>query len=79
MTELPISHYTPAESRAYDLSADLRTPLASIAGYVELLLDGQFGSLTDEQRYALQVTQRNALRVAQLVNVLLEDQRRSRR
>jgi signal transduction histidine kinase len=61
--------------RVYDLSAELRTPLASIAGYVELLIEEQLGPLNEDQRHALQITHRNALRLAELVNALLDERR----
>jgi signal transduction histidine kinase len=35
------------------VSHELRTPLTSLLGYVELLLDGSYGGITDEQRQVL--------------------------
>lgn len=46
---------------------ELRAPLASIEGYLELLLDGTHGPLTPEQAAALQVVGRNAQRLHALV------------
>jgi signal transduction histidine kinase len=51
------------------ISHDLRTPLTSIIGYLELTLDD--GTLTDEQRRYLDVVDRNAHRLLKLVNDLL--------
>jgi signal transduction histidine kinase len=51
------------------ISHDLRTPLTSIMGYLELVLDD--GNLTEEQRGFLNVADRNADRLLRLVNDLL--------
>lgn len=51
------------------ISHDLRTPLTSIMGYLELTLDD--GNLTDEQRAYLDIVNRNADRLLHLVNDLL--------
>jgi signal transduction histidine kinase len=50
------------------ISHDLRTPLTSITGYVELALEGD---LSDEVRGFLQVVSRNTERLLALVNDLL--------
>jgi len=50
---------------------ELRTPLTSIRGYTELLLDGEAGALTDDQRQFLGVVERNSLRLLHLVGDLL--------
>jgi len=51
------------------ISHDLRTPLTSIMGYLELTLDDTH--LTDEQRRYLEVVERNSQRLLHLVNDLL--------
>jgi signal transduction histidine kinase len=51
------------------ISHDLRTPLTSIIGYLELILDDD--NLTEEQRDFLGVADRNADRLLHLVNDLL--------
>jgi signal transduction histidine kinase len=51
------------------ISHDLRTPLTSIMGYLELIRDDD--NLTDEQRGFLRVADRNADRLLRLVNDLL--------
>ncbi len=50
---------------------DLRTPLTSISGYVELLQSDESGDLDDEQRHFLEIVSRNADRLLRLVNDLL--------
>jgi len=53
------------------VSHELRTPLTSICGYLELVLDGESGDLTEGQRRFLAVAQRNADRLLRLVGDLL--------
>ncbi len=50
---------------------DLRTPLTSINGYLEMLLEGQMGALTQEQIGALNIVQRSSLRLISLTDELL--------
>ncbi len=53
------------------VSHELRTPIASIAGYTELLTEGQFGDLTESQEDALRRIGRNSRRLKTLVDDLL--------
>jgi len=53
------------------ISHELRTPLTSILGYLELVLDGEPGRLSQEQRQYLRTVERNAQRLLQLVGDLL--------
>ncbi len=53
------------------VSHELRTPLTSISGYLELLLDGEAGELTEEQRRLLRIVDRNSGRLLHLVGDLL--------
>jgi len=53
------------------VSHDLRTPLTSITGYVELLEADETGPLNEEQRSFLKIVSRNAERLLRLVNDLL--------
>jgi PAS domain S-box-containing protein len=53
------------------VSHELRTPLTSIRGYLELLLDGGAGELTDDQSRFLAVVDRNSKRLMHLVGDLL--------
>ncbi len=53
------------------VSHELRTPLTSIAGYVELVADGDFGEVTEQQAQALEVVRRNTARLRALIEELL--------
>ncbi len=55
-----------------NVSHELRTPLAHIKGYVELVAEGQLGSVTAEQEKALGVVQRAADRLERLIEDLIE-------
>ncbi|MGC8782270.1 MAG: histidine kinase dimerization/phospho-acceptor domain-containing protein, partial [Anaerolineae bacterium] len=51
---------------------ELRTPLASISGYVEMLLDGDAGALTERQREYLQLVEGSARRLLRITRDLLD-------
>ncbi len=51
---------------------ELRTPLASITGFVEVLLDEAAGPLTDVQREYLEIVQRSAQRLETITGNLLD-------
>jgi signal transduction histidine kinase len=53
------------------VSHELRTPLTSIRGYLELVLDGEAGEVSQEQEQFLRVVERNADRLLGLVGDLL--------
>lgn len=53
------------------VSHDLRTPLTSITGYLEILTDEEAGPVTDQQRRILAVMQRSAGRLLTIVSDLL--------
>jgi signal transduction histidine kinase len=53
------------------VSHEFRTPLTSIQGYLDLVLEGEAGELTDGQRAFLGVARRNAERLLRLVGDLL--------
>jgi two-component system phosphate regulon sensor histidine kinase PhoR len=53
------------------VSHELRTPLTSIAGYVEMLRDGDVGSLTPDQDEVLETVDRNAARLRSLIEDVL--------
>ena len=54
------------------VSHELRTPMTSIKGYVENLLDGVSGQLTERQTYYLQRVKFNADRLTRMTNELLD-------
>ncbi|MBN2548442.1 MAG: GAF domain-containing protein [Anaerolineales bacterium] len=54
------------------VSHELRTPMTSIKGYVEILLMGAAGKLTEQQAHFLQVVKNNTERLSVLVNDLLD-------
>jgi signal transduction histidine kinase len=54
------------------VSHELRTPLTPIIGYLDLMLIGEGGDLTTEQRMFLETIRSNALRMSVLVEDLLE-------
>jgi two-component system OmpR family sensor kinase len=53
------------------VSHELRTPLTSIKGYLESVLGGETGPLTELQREELEIVYRNATRLQDLTNDLL--------
>jgi signal transduction histidine kinase len=54
-----------------NISHELRTPLTHIKGYVELLVSESLGSITEEQRHALQVSQQSTGRLETLIDDLI--------
>lgn len=53
------------------LAHELKTPIAIVSGYIEILLDGKFGSLNQEQRRILTDCAANCLRLKKFVEELL--------
>jgi signal transduction histidine kinase len=53
-----------------DLSHELRTPLTSILGYLELLLSGEAGPVTETQRRYLETIERNSKRLVRTTAAL---------
>lgn len=54
------------------VSHELRTPMSAIGGFVENMLEGLGGSLTEKQRYYLQRMKVNVDRLTRMVNELLD-------
>lgn len=54
------------------VSHELRTPMTSIKGYVDILLMGVAGAMSEQQKNFLQVVQENTERLTILVNDLLD-------
>jgi signal transduction histidine kinase len=53
------------------VSHELRTPLTAMVGYLELVLDGEAGDLSDEQERFLEIVNRNCERLNRLVDDIL--------
>jgi signal transduction histidine kinase len=53
------------------VSQELRTPLTSVRGYIDLVLDGSAGELTPDQTHYLGVAARSCDRLQRLVDELL--------
>ncbi len=54
-----------------NISHELRTPLTHIKGYMELMITESLGPLSDEQRHALQVSQKASDRLENLIDDLI--------
>ncbi len=54
-----------------NISHELRTPLTHIKGYTELLISESLGTITAEQKHALQVSQKSATRLESLIEDLI--------
>jgi signal transduction histidine kinase len=54
-----------------NISHELRTPLTHVKGYLELLITESLGSITEEQRHALQVSQRAAGKLQDTIEDLI--------
>lgn len=53
-------------------SHELRTPLTSVGGYVKLILDGDVGEISKEQREFLEIVSQNTQRLETLINEVLD-------
>ncbi len=54
-----------------NISHELRTPLTHVKGYLELMVTESLGSISDEQRHALQVSQRAAVKLESIIEDLI--------
>lgn len=54
-----------------DVSHELQTPLVSIRGYTQMILEGRLGRINDEQRRGLDVALRNVDRMVEMITNLL--------
>ena len=61
------------------LGHELRTPLTSMTGFLELVRSGGAGPLTGEQERYLEIVQRAAVRLHELVDELIDEPHRSAR
>lgn len=53
------------------VSHELRTPLTSLGGYVEMLLEGEAGELTADQRRFAEIIDRNCRRLNRMIDDIL--------
>ncbi|MBN1659743.1 MAG: GAF domain-containing protein [Anaerolineae bacterium] len=61
-----------------NISHELRTPLTFIKGYVELLLDGEMGQISDDQQMALDIVSNKADALSKLVDDIISMQQAGR-
>ena len=54
------------------ISAGVRTPLSAVAGYVDMLLDGELGEVNPDQSKALQTCRRGVKRVFRLIDQTID-------
>ena len=54
-----------------NVSHELRTPLTHVKGYLELMITGSLGSVTEEQKHALEVSQRSTARLEEMIDDLI--------
>jgi len=54
-----------------NISHELRTPLTHVKGYIELLVTESLGRISDEQRHALEVSQRATGRLESMIDDLI--------
>ena len=54
-----------------NISHELRTPLTHVKGYLELMITESLGPLTEEQRHALDITQKSAGKLESMIGDLI--------
>ena len=54
-----------------NVSHELRTPLTHVKGYIELMITGSLGPLSEEQQHALEVSQRATTRLEAMIEDLI--------
>ena len=54
-----------------NISHELRTPLTHVKGYLELLVTESLGAISEDQRHALQVTQRATTKLESIIEDLI--------
>jgi len=55
-----------------NISHELRTPLTHLKGYLEILADGSLGSITEDQKEALNVLKRSEARLERLIEEMIQ-------
>ncbi len=58
-----------------NVSHELRTPLGTLDGYIDMLKSESLGAVSGPQRAALDVMSRNAFRLTQMINEMIESSR----
>ena len=56
----------------YNISHDLKTPITSITGYSKLMLDGELGQITEEQKEYIQIIKDSGDRLMALIQQILD-------
>jgi signal transduction histidine kinase len=54
-----------------NVSHELRTPLTHVKGYLELMITGSLGPVSDEQQHALEVSQKSTARLEAMIDDLI--------
>ena len=54
-----------------NISHELRTPLTHVKGYIELMITGSLGSVSEEQKHALEVSQKATRRLEAMIDDLI--------
>ena len=54
-----------------NVSHELRTPLTHVKGYLELMVTGSLGPVTEEQKHALEVSQKSTARLEEMIDDLI--------
>lgn len=54
-----------------NVSHELRTPLTHVKGYLELMVTGSLGPVSDEQQHALEVSQKSTARLETMIDDLI--------
>ncbi len=65
-------HDRAKDSFLSNVSHELRTPLTTIQGYIEMFLDASLGDISETQRRALTVMERNAQHLLNHINEMIE-------
>ncbi|MCB0195115.1 MAG: PAS domain-containing protein [Anaerolineae bacterium] len=73
MANAELRHLDEVKSTFISVAAhELQTPLSSINGFIEMLLDEVYGPVNDEQKEALDIVQRSATRLINIIKNLLD-------
>jgi len=56
----------------HSITHDLRSPMTSIRGFLEFLLDGSAGEINDQQREFLEIIDKSSTRLLEMINDILD-------